>query len=449
MGGTMTLIGTSTNLIVNGFFESQTIFPGHHELSMFDFFLPGFPMAVIGIVYLYFFSDKLLPDRKPPTLEVSENPRKYIVDTFVIENSELSGKSIQEAGLRNLKGLFLAEIYSSGKMISPVPPSRIIRENDVLTFAGDTNTINTLLTQIDGLEPVELNKYEQKEKNNTDMVEVVLASNSDLVDKTIKEIGFRGKFDAVVIAVHRNGEKVSGKIGSIRLRPGDVLLLITGEDFKNHIKSVSDFYLLTSSTAYYKPQLLEGFILIGGLILSVILSTLNILPLFLGAGTTMLLALAFKIVHPKDLSKSIDINLIIIIALSLALGQAMVKTGAADMVVHSLIPVFKPFGVLGIMTGFYFITALLAAYITNLAAVALIFPIALSFAHTESLNPLPFVLLTAFAAAANFITPVGYQTNLMVYGPGGYKFKDYFKIGTPLTFIYMAGTIGILYLLYF
>jgi di/tricarboxylate transporter len=185
------------------------------------------------------------------------------------------------------------------------------------------------------------------------------------------------------------------------------------------------------------------------LLLAIALSFFKILPLFIGVSITMLLAVAFKIVHPKDLGKSFDYDLIVIIALSLALGTAMVNSGAADIIVNGLIPLFKPFGVLGIMVGLYFITTILAAYITNLAAVALLFPIALSYAHSEALNPIPFVLLIAFAAAANFMTPIGYQTNLMVYGPGGYKFKDYFKIGAPLTAIYMIGTVGILNYWYF
>ena len=447
LGGTVTLIGTSTNLIVNGFVESQTIYNQQFSLSMFDFTLVGLPMLIIGILYLFFFSDMLLPERKPPVEEVSENPRNYIVDTIVNHESSLIGKSIQEAGLRNLKGLFLAEIYRTNKVISPVLPSQRIEEDDILSFAGDTNTISNIITQIDGLEPVELGIY--KHKNNTKMVEVVLSHNSIMVGKTIKEVGFRGRFDAVVIAVHRNGEKVSGKIGSIQLNSGDVLLLITGEDFKIHIKSITDFYILTTGPTYYKPQLLEGSILIGGLLLAITLSFFKILPLFIGTSLTMMLAVAFKIIHPKDLGKSFDYDLIVIIALSLALGTAMVKSGAAEIIVHGLIPLFKPFGIIGILAGLYFITGILAAYITNLAAVALIFPIALSYAHSEALNPIPFMLLIAFAAAANFMTPIGYQTNLMVYGPGGYKFKDYFKIGAPLTALYMIGTVSILYFWYF
>jgi di/tricarboxylate transporter len=447
LGGSITLIGTSTNLIVNGLMESQTVFPDIHELSMFSFSIVGIPMLFIGIIYLYLFSNKLLPNRKPVSESLAENPRNYMVDTIVSGKSNLIGKSVLEAGLRNLPGLFLVEITHENKIIAPVMPSHIIHFGDVLTFAGDTNTISRLINSIEGLEPAELGMY--KNKNITRMVEIVVSHNSDMAAKTIKEIGFRGKFDAVVIAVHRNGEKVSGKIGSIKLKPGDVLLLITGEDFNTLSQENSDFYVLLSGPEYVKPKLLEGSILVGGLVLSILLSVFKILPLFYGISLTMILSLVFKIVHPKDLSKSIDYDLIIIIALSLALGTAMIKTGVAAMMVNALIPLFNPFGILGLMFGLYFITTILAAYITNKAAVALVFPVALSMAVTENINPIPLVLLVAFASAANFLTPIGYQTNLMIYGPGGYKFKDYFKIGLPLTILYMIGTVGILYGWYF
>ena len=447
MGGTITLIGTSTNLIVNGFVESQTVYNQSFALSMFDFTIVGLPLLIVGTIYMFFFSDKLLVNRKIPVEELSENPRAYIVDTIIPNSSVLVGKSINEAGLRNLSGLYLAEIMRDIEVISPVLPSQVLKEGDILSFAGDTNTITNTLTLIEGLEPLELGAF--KDRNNTKMVEIVLSHNSSLVDKTIKEIGFRGLFDAVVIAVHRNGERVNGKIGSIQLKAGDVLLLIAGEDFNTHIKSVTDFYLLTSGPTIYKPKILEGTILIGGLITSIGLSILNILPLFVGVSITMILSVAFKLIHPKDLLKSIDFNLIIIIALSLALGQAMIKTGAVDIIIKGFMPLFKPFGIIGLMFGLYAITSILAAYITNVAAVALIFPIAISFAHSQNLNPVPFTILIAFAAAANFLTPIGYQTNLMIYGPGGYKFTDYFKIGFPLTFIYMFGTISILNFWYF
>jgi di/tricarboxylate transporter len=414
---------------------------------MFDFTIVGLPMLVIGVIYLVLFSDKLLPNKQTVTTEVMKNPRKYIVDTLLSSKSNLVGKTVEDANLRNLQGLFLAEVNRADTIYTPVSPGFKLMAGDILTFAGDTDTIGSMLEEKNGLDPIEVGMFVHKKQ--TQLTEIVISHNSTIVNKSIKSIGFRGKFDAVVVAVHRNGERINGKIGSIKLRAGDVLLLLTGADFTKLSRETSDFYQLSKGKVIQKPKILEGSILIGGLILSIILSALHIIPLSLGVLSTLISAVAFKIINPRDLKYSLDYNLVIIIAASLSLGTAMINTGAADMLANAFLPLFKPFGVLGLLTGLYLTTTILAAYITNKAAVALMFPIALSLAFNQSLDPIPFVLIVAFASAANFLTPIGYQTNLMVYGPGNYSFKDFFRIGLPLTIIYMIGTVLILYYWYF
>ena len=447
LGGSITLIGTSTNLIVDGLLADQTVFKDIDHLNMFDFSIVGVPMLVIGLIYLLLFSKRLLPNRRSVTSEISQNPRKYMVDTLIGEKSHLVGRTIDQAGLRNLKNLFLAEVHREDRIFSPVSPTFRLLSGDILSFVGDTETIGEMLERENGLSPVEAGMFIHKNKMR--LTEVVISHNSIMVNKSIKYIGFRGRYDAVVVAVHRNGERISGKIGSIRLRSGDVLLLLTGEDFMELSRETSDFYIFMKGKKIQKPKIFEGSVLLGGLIVSIVLSALHLIPLFLGVMTTLIAAVMFKIENAKDIVKSIDYNLVVIIALSLALGTAMINTGVATMIANGLIPLFKPLGIVGLMLGLYFVTTVLAAYITNKAAVALVFPIALSIAQSEGLNPIPFVLIVAFASAANFITPIGYQTNLMVYGPGNYKFKDFFKIGAPLTLMYMVGTVGILHWWYF
>jgi len=447
LGGSITLIGTSTNLIVDGLLKDQTLFPDTTSLNMFDFTIVGLPMLVIGVIYLVLFSDKLLPNKQTVTTEVMKNPRKYIVDTLLSSKSNLVGKTVEEANLRNLQGLFLAEVNRADTIYTPVSPGFKLMAGDILTFAGDTDTIGSMLEEKNGLDPIEVGMFVHKKQ--TQLTEIVISHNSTIVNKSIKSIGFRGKFDAVVVAVHRNGERINGKIGSIKLKAGDVLLLLTGADFNKLSRETSDFYLLSKGKVIQKPKILEGSILIGGLIISIVLSSLHIIPLSLGVLSTLISAVAFKIINPRDLKYSLDYNLVIIIAASLSLGTAMINTGAADMLANGFLPLFKPFGILGLLTGLYLITTILAAYITNKAAVALMFPIALSLAYNQGFDPIPFVLLVAFASAANFLTPIGYQTNLMVYGPGNYSFKDFFKIGLPLTIIYMIVTVLILYYWFF
>lgn len=447
LGGTATLIGTSTNLIVNGMVADQTLFPDFKSLGIFDFVWVGVPMTVIGIIYLLLFANKLLPNNVDSLERVVSNRREYLVDIRVAPNSDMVGKSVEEANLRNLKSLFLVEVRRGEEQFSPISPYFVLEGNDILIFAGNTHAIAELLEPESGLTPVEVGMFKNKAK--TQLMEVVVSYNSNLLKKSVKGAHFRSRFDAAVIAIHRNGERLNGKLGQVVLEAGDVLLLLAGEDFASLSSNTRDFYPISNLRTYVKPKALDAVVLIGGLILAIILSALNIIPLFMGVVSLLVIIFVLGIANPKDIQNGIDFDLGLIIALSLALGTAMIKTGVAADLANGVIGLMRPFGTLGLLTGIYFVTALLAAYITNKAAVALMFPIVLTIAYTEGTSPIPFVLLIAYAAAANFITPIGYQTNLMVYGPGGYRFSDFMKIGLPLTILYMIGAVSILYIRYF
>jgi len=447
LGGCATLIGTSTNLIVSSMTADQTIMGDVRQLNIFDFSIVGVPMIVIGLVYLYFYSDKLLPERKDAISDFSSNRREYLVEAQVRKNSPLIGKTIEEAELRNLKGLFLVEILRNNYRIKAVSPDVILQQDDILIFAGDTRTIAEMVNSRSGLTLPSVGMMHKKKK--AEVVEIVISQNSNLINKTVKEVRFRAKYDAAVIAVHRNGEKISGKIGEIVLKPGDVLLLFTGEDFVNRTAHTHDFYFISKVRDFRKVEGYKVAIVFGGLFAAIILSAFHIISLFMGLLVIILAAFVFKIANPKDLPKAIDYDLALIIVLSLALGVAMRKSGAADLVADTIVSIFMPLGKVGLLFGIYLITAFLGAYIGNKAAVALIFPISLTMAANLNLPAMPFILIVSFAAAANFMTPVGYQTNLMVYGPGGYSFKDFFRLGFPLTIIYMFVTIAILRIMYF
>jgi di/tricarboxylate transporter len=252
-----------------------------------------------------------------------------------------------------------------------------------------------------------------------------------------------------MIAIHRNGERLHGKLGDIKLKAGDVLLLLAGSDLTNRSADSYDFYFISKVSEFHKKESYKIAILLGGTALAIAISALGFISLFMALIILLIILISIGMAHPKDLPKSIDYNLAMIIAMSLALGTAMINTGVAANISEVIINVFKPLGILGLMFGLYFITAILAAYITNKASVAIIFPIAISLAIDLNCSPIPFILITAFASAANFMTPIGYQTNLMVYGPGGYAFKDYFKVGFPLTMIYMVVSVLLLYVIYF
>ncbi|MCF8232458.1 MAG: SLC13 family permease [Bacteroidales bacterium] len=446
LGGCTTLIGTSTNLIVNGLVVDQQILPEMEPLGLFEFAWVGVPMMIIGFVYLMLFSNKLLPEKEDVVSDFAEKTREYLVEVKVNEGSPLCNKTIEDARLRNLEGLFLVEIQRREEQITAVSPNEVIKNGDILVFAGNTETVADMVNSNNGMVPTQVGMFTRK--NHTEVREAVISHNSSLINKTVREAYFRGRYDAAIIAIHRNGERISGKIGNVKLKAGDVLLLLTGDDFNDRAAETKDFYLISKVRDFRKPKLYESLLLIGGTISAITLSGLGFTSLFLALAVLLMVILLFKIASPKDLPKSIDYNLALIIAMALALGTAMTKTGVAEYIARFVISVFKPFGDIGLLAGIYLITAILGAYITNKASAALVFPISLTMAVDLGYDPVPFVLVVAFASAANFITPIGYQTNLMVYGPGGYSFKDFARIGTPLTIIYMVVTIFMLWAVY-
>jgi len=456
LGGCATLIGTSTNLIVNGLVTDQIahssvtdklIVAGLKPLGIFDFAAVGIPMIIIGIIYMLTLGRKLLPDRKDIIEKFSNNEKKYIVEARISKGSDIIGKSIKEANLRNLDGLFLSDVIRKDIVITSAPNDTILQEEDILLFTGNTDSVLQLVDSKPGFEIPSVGMFARKK--NTEVLEIVVSHNSSFIRKTLKELNFRAKYDGTAIAIHRNGKTLSGKLGLVRLEPGDSILLLTGTYFPERMANSQDFYLISRLKEIQRIGTGKTIFLVAGTIAVILFSILGYIKLFNGLMVLLTGIVLLKIARPKQLAKSIDYELAIIIALSLALGTAMMKTGVADFFASGILSVFRPFGNVGILAGIYVITSILAAFVTNKAAVAVVFPVALSLAIELGSQPLPFILVVAFAAAANFMTPIGYQTNLMIYGPGGYRFRDFLRVGTPLTFIYGIVTIIVLGFMYF
>jgi len=444
LGGGVTLIGTSTNLLVNG----MAIESGINSLSIFDFAWVGLPMVFLGFLYLRFVGMRLLPSNQDVLISLSENSRKYLVEASVKTNSNLIDKTVEQANLRNLKDLFLVEIIRGDFKIAPVAPNRMLRANDRLIFAGETKQIINLLDFNTGLElPLETKKHLSEQK--TDIVEVVVAQNSTLVNQKIRNFNFRAKYDAAIIAVHRNGAKLKGKIGEIVLQAGDVLLLMTGKSFLGRPENTNDFYLISKIRQKKELSKAKLGLLIGGIFIAILMSGLGFVSLFKALLILLASILVFKVASLEEVKTSVDYNLLAIAGMALGVGKAMENTGAADLIAQSLFSIFQGFNVFTLLMLIFLITNLLSSYLTNKAAVSIIFPISISIGNflleTGSIATIkPFVLVVAMAGAASFITPIGYQTNLMVYGSGSYSFKDFLKIGAPLTVIYMVVSAAIL-----
>jgi di/tricarboxylate transporter len=285
-------------------------------------------------------------------------------------------------------------------------------------------------------------------KHKIDLVEIVIADNSWLINRTLRTANFRAKYDATAIAIHRNGEQIQGQLSDIKLKPGDAILILAGEKFWALTQNTKDFYIISKLKEIRKLGFWRSLILVGGTLLVILLSALKIISLFLGLIVLLIVFTSVKITTPQKLGEKIDYDLGFLIVMALAFGKAMIKSNSADLIANFLIDIFKPLGTMGILVGLFIITALIASFITNKAAVAILFPISLTIAKELSIPPQAAVLTMAYASTANFLTPIGYQTNTMVYGAGGYKFRDFFKVGGILTIIYCIVTVTMVKLLY-
>ncbi len=437
LGGTCTLIGTSTNLVVNGLWIKE----GNPPLGMFDITWIGVPAAIVGGLYVIFAAYYLLPDRSP-AISTADDPREYTVEMHVEPGSQLTGKSIENAGLRHLPGLFLAEIEREGVVIPAVSPQEILHGGDRLMFVGNVESV-VELQKIRGLLPAtdEVHKLAAPRPQRC-LIEAVVSNTCPFVGQTIRESRFRNHYNAVVVAVARNGVRLQQKIGDIVLKPGDVLLVEAHPSFAEQQRSSRDFFLVStienSSPPHHEKALLATALL-GGLVL---LTALEIIPVLIAAFIVAGLMILTKCVSVENARKSINWEVLLAIAAAFALGKALEVSGSAKHVADGLLSLAgkNPWLALGII---YFTTVLVTELITNNAAAALMFPFAMATATNLEVSPFPFVIAIMIAASAGFATPIGYQTNLMVYGPGGYRFSDYVKVGLPLDVLIGIVTIGL------
>lgn len=442
-GGTITLIGTSTNLLVHGLMLEH----GLSGFSMFTLALVSVPAGIIGILFMTSIGYKLLPSRKTSEESFSDDSKEYLGEVIVEANSPLVAKTITEAGFNDLSDLYLIEIIrNNGERIAPVSPYKKIRANDRLIFSGVISTI-VELQNIKGLR-VETGsnlKLEDLQNGNASLVEAVVSHQSSLIHQSIKQSNFRSKFGAGVVAVHRNHERIKSKVGDIVFKPGDTLLLLANKDFLNRWSNSNDFYL-TSPIA--QPQVVstnKSIIAIFTLVSMVLLASFNVLSMFKATMLAVIFLFLTKTVTFEGIKRLIQFNVLLLIACSIGIGIAIDQTGTAALLANYFILMTKGIGIIGAVIVVYLLTTLFTEVITNNAAVVLMFPISLSIATQLGVDPMAFFVTIAIAASASFATPIGYQTNLIVYGPGGYRFSDYLKVGIPLNLLYLIVTITVVY----
>jgi di/tricarboxylate transporter len=324
------------------------------------------------------------------------------------------------------------------ELIVPVKPSDKIRVGDRLIFTGLVNSI-VQLQKIENLIPVDEPRFyhDLRRSGQAQIIEAVISRASPMLGQTIKDGNFRARYGAVVLAVHRHGERVRAKIGDIKLKPGDTVLLLANEDFLKTWNRSREFYMVSKGTdipSVDRTRSIIAAICLGGMVL---LAGIGVVSVFKAAVLAAAVLLLTKTVTPVEARRCIDWNVLIIIACAIGISKAMDKTGAASFVAQGLINAFHGLGPIGVLGVVYIITSVLTEVITNIAAAALAFPVALSAASQVGASPMPFVIAVAIAASAAFSTPIGYQTNMIVYGPGGYRFKDFVRVGLPLNFIFL------------
>lgn len=436
LGGTCTLIGTSTNLILNGLLlEEESI----RSLGLFEPALIGLPCAIAGFIYLYMFGDKLLPSRGE-AFQSFKNPKEYTIEMMVPEGSTIARKTIKEAGLRQLPGLFLVEIHREDAVLPAVGPNQRLRENDRLIFAGIVDSIVDI-QNIQGLEPAtnQIFKIDTPRKNRM-LIEAVVSASHPLRGSSIKEGRFRNRYNAVVIAVSRSGERLKQKVGDIILQTGDTLLIEATSSFLTRFKNSNQYYLVSPLEGAPVSNFEKSGLALIILFAMIALAGTGILSMFQAVILACGFMIAGRVINYSTGIEAIDWKVIIAIGCSLGIGSALKTTGVAELLAVNVLELASS-NLVATLTITYFMTWILTELITNNAAAVLVFPIALSVAQSMSVDFIPFAIIIIMAASASFSTPLGYQTNLMIYGPGGYKYVDFIKVGIPLTIIVAIITI--------
>ena len=446
LGGTCTLIGTSTNLVVHGLMIES----GMGGMSFFEISKIGVPVAIIGILLIAAIGHRILPDRKEPLIEFGENTREFVVELKVESNYQHLRKTVEDAGLRHLKGLFLFQIERKKQIIAPISPDEKILLDDRLFFTGLPDTIIEL-QRTPGLTILKDTRFDLKNYDSDflNTYEAVISPSSPLIGINVRESNFRSRYNAVIIAIHRNGERIQKKIGDIVLHAGDTLLILAKHDFLKQWYNSKDFYLISESEKVPSKPRWYSYFSLSVLVLMIMAMVFKIVPIVVATAFAAVVLIFSKCISPSVAHKSVHWNVLLIIASAFGISRALENSGVAHFLADKLIFLVGSVGTLGLLSGIYFMTSFYTEIITNNAAAALLFPIAIATANQAGIDARPFAIAVALAASASFATPLGYQTNLMVYGPGGYKFRDFLKIGIPMNLLVGVLVITIIYVYYF
>jgi di/tricarboxylate transporter len=429
LGGITTLVGTSTNLVVS----SLAVQAGLPALTMFQFAWVGVPVAVLCLLVLVWRS-RSLPSHPMQQRET----QSYFLETQVLLGSTLVGRTIETNGLRQLDGLFLLEIVREQRLLSPVSPEELVQADDHLIFTGELSKVQAL-QKFDGLQV--FGGAQAHELLTSNLMEVVLTQQSELVNKTLREVDFRNLFDAGVVGIRRGERRLAGQLGRIELKVGDSLLLAVGPEFKQRKNLDRNFHVLTETPLRPTLKPWENRVAVFGFVAVIGGAALGVFALLQGLLVLLGVLLATQILSPGELRRRFPFDLWILIGSALTIAAGLEASGASALIAQGIAFAFGGYGVWVALLGVYVMTWLLTELVTNNAAAALAFPVAIATAQAFDVEPMAFVMVVAYAASACFLMPFGYQTHLMVYSAGRYSALDYLKTGWPVSLAYAAGVL--------
>jgi len=446
LGGTLTLVGTSTNLLVNSIYMS---YEGVEPLGMFEFFRYGIIILIIGTIYLLIVAPKLIPSRTvTSSLTKSYHLGGYLTEMRIKKESALVGKSCLDRSINHNYDVTVLDIIRDQKHIVNNIRRTILKEGDILFVRGTLENF-IRMKEVEGITLLTDEKLTQAEleQEDNELVECLITDDSDLVGKSLMSTNFRQVFGAFILAIRREGDIIRKKIAHMQLHAFDTLLVYGPTKKISTLSDRGDFIVLGKVEARLQKDRF-WWVSIYVVLISIFFASIGYVPILKGAFISVVILLSLKIITAQESYQSIHWQVIILIAALIPIGIVLQSTGTADWIGNNISRFIYLFSISWqpyvLLATIYFITMILTEISSNVATAIIMVPIAIAVSGQIGLESRPFVFAVAFAASASFITPIGYQTNLMVYGPGGYKFSDYIRVGLPLSLLLFLTAVIIL-----